>query len=48
MEATIIQSQDQAKGTFDGGKLTEQKPIGFSGEGSCDEIDRKCNASTNI
>ncbi|MFS0722549.1 pirin family protein [Paenibacillus sp. 1P07SE] len=38
MKARIIKPQDQAKGTFDGGKITEQKPIGFSGEGSV--IDR--------
>ncbi|XEC96058.1 pirin family protein [Paenibacillus tarimensis] len=30
----IIKPNDQAKGEFDGGKITEQKPIGFSGEGS--------------
>jgi quercetin 2,3-dioxygenase len=34
MEIKIIKPQDQAIGQFDGGKLTEQKPIGFSGEGS--------------
>ncbi|WP_325176772.1 hypothetical protein [Paenibacillus alkalitolerans] len=34
MEIKIIKPQDQAKGEFDGGKITEQKPIGFSGEGS--------------
>lgn len=34
MEATIIQPLNQAKGAFDAGKITEQKPIGFSGEGS--------------
>ena len=34
MEIKIIKPQDQAIGQFDGGKITEQKPIGFSGEGS--------------
>lgn len=34
MEIKIIKPQNQAKGEFDGGKITEQKPIGFSGEGS--------------
>ncbi|PSL36281.1 hypothetical protein B0H99_107102 [Planomicrobium soli] len=34
MEMKIIKPQDQAVGQFDGGKLIEQKPIGFSGEGS--------------
>ncbi|QYR21890.1 pirin family protein [Paenibacillus sp. sptzw28] len=34
MEVKIIQPQDQANGEFDGGKIKEQKPIGFSGEGS--------------
>ncbi|MEW9672766.1 pirin family protein [Ammoniphilus sp. 3BR4] len=34
MEIKIIKPQDQAKGEFDGGKIKEQKPIGFSGEGS--------------
>lgn len=34
MEIRIIQPQDQAKGEFDGGKIVEQKPIGFSGEGA--------------
>ena len=34
MEVKIIKPQDQAYGQFDGGKITEQKPIGFSGEGS--------------
>lgn len=33
MEINIIKPQDQAFGQFDGGKITEQKPIGFSGEG---------------
>lgn len=30
----MIKPQDQAYGEFDNGKITEQKPIGFSGEGS--------------
>lgn len=34
MNIQIIKPQQQAKGEFDGGKITEQKPIGFSGEGS--------------
>ncbi|WP_078411905.1 pirin family protein [Priestia abyssalis] len=34
MEVKIIKPQDQANGQFDGGKIKEQKPIGFSGEGS--------------
>lgn len=34
MEIKIIKPQDQAFGQFDGGKIIEQKPIGFSGEGS--------------
>lgn len=38
MEIKIIKPQDQAIGQFDGGKIKEQKPIGFSGEGSL--IDR--------
>lgn len=38
MEVKIIKPQDQANGQFDGGKIKEQKPIGFSGEGSL--IDR--------
>ncbi len=38
MEVKIIKPQDQAIGQFDGGKIKEQKPIGFSGEGSL--IDR--------
>jgi redox-sensitive bicupin YhaK (pirin superfamily) len=33
-EIKIIKPQDQATGEFDGGKIIEQKPIGFSGEGS--------------
>ena len=34
MEVQIIKPQDQAIGQFDGGKIIEQKPIGFPGEGS--------------
>jgi redox-sensitive bicupin YhaK (pirin superfamily) len=34
MEIDIIKPQYQANGQFDGGKIKEQKPIGFSGEGS--------------
>jgi redox-sensitive bicupin YhaK (pirin superfamily) len=34
MGITIYTPKDQARGAFDGGKITEQKPIGFSGEGS--------------
>lgn len=34
MEINIIKPQDQAFEQFDGGKITVQKPIGFSGEGS--------------
>ncbi|MEH7549718.1 MULTISPECIES: pirin family protein [Bacillaceae] len=34
MEINIIKPQYQAIGQFDGGKIKEQKPIGFSGEGS--------------
>ncbi|WP_020617431.1 pirin family protein [Paenibacillus daejeonensis] len=34
MGLTIIKPQNQGRGEFDGGKLWEQKPIGFSGEGS--------------
>jgi quercetin 2,3-dioxygenase len=34
MEIKIIKPQEQGFGQFDGGKITEQKPIGFSGEGS--------------
>jgi len=32
MMSQIIKPQDQATGQFDGGKITEQKPIGFPGE----------------
>lgn len=34
MEIQMIKPDNQAVGYFDGGKITEQKPIGFSGEGS--------------
>ncbi|MCD9021526.1 pirin family protein [Cohnella silvisoli] len=34
MNVQIIHPQDQGKGEFDGGKIQEQKPIGFPGEGS--------------
>ncbi|MGM0835433.1 MAG: pirin family protein [Bacillota bacterium] len=34
MEINIIKPKDQAFELFDGGKITAQKPIGFSGEGS--------------
>lgn len=34
MEVKIIKPQDQAIGQFDGGKIKEQKPISFPGEGS--------------
>ncbi|SFB52362.1 hypothetical protein SAMN05216312_111189 [Cohnella sp. OV330] len=34
MEIKIFKPQNQAKGEFDGGKIVEQKPIGFSGEGA--------------
>lgn len=34
MGIQIIKPKDQASGQFDGGKIIEQKPIGFSGEGS--------------
>ncbi|MFH5181932.1 pirin family protein [Paenibacillus sp. TAB 01] len=34
MKITIYPPQKQAVGAFDGGKITEQKPIGFPGEGS--------------
>jgi redox-sensitive bicupin YhaK (pirin superfamily) len=34
LEVQIIKPEQQAVGYFDGGKITEQKPIGFSGEGS--------------
>jgi redox-sensitive bicupin YhaK (pirin superfamily) len=34
MGITVYSPDQQAVGSFDGGKITEQKPIGFSGEGS--------------
>lgn len=34
MAITVYRPSQQAVGSFDGGKITEQKPIGFSGEGS--------------
>ncbi|MFC4779622.1 pirin family protein [Paenibacillus sp. GCM10023252] len=34
MHPRIYHPELQAKGSFDDGKITEQKPIGFSGEGS--------------
>ncbi|MBO7747671.1 pirin family protein [Paenibacillus sp. MWE-103] len=34
MQTLVYGPTLQAKGAFDGGKITEQKPIGFSGEGS--------------
>jgi redox-sensitive bicupin YhaK (pirin superfamily) len=34
MKIQIVKPREQAFGEFDGGKITEQKPIGFSGEGS--------------
>jgi len=34
MESQIIKPEQQANGYFDGGRIIEQKPIGFSGEGS--------------
>lgn len=34
MGVIIVKPQYQAVGAFDGGKITEQKPIGFPGEGS--------------
>ncbi|RBW68580.1 pirin family protein [Bacillus taeanensis] len=34
MEINIIKPENQAFGQFDDGKIKEQKPIGFSGEGS--------------
>lgn len=33
MSIRIIKADDQAQGAFDGGKITEQKPIGFPHEG---------------
>lgn len=34
MNIRIVKPEDQGNGQFDHGKITEQKPIGFSGEGS--------------
>lgn len=34
MGITVYHPTQQAVGSFDGGNITEQKPIGFSGEGS--------------
>lgn len=34
MKISIYPPDQQGKGAFDGGKITEQKPIGFPGEGS--------------
>jgi redox-sensitive bicupin YhaK (pirin superfamily) len=34
MKVNIYSPAEQATGAFDGGKITEQKPIGFPGEGS--------------
>jgi redox-sensitive bicupin YhaK (pirin superfamily) len=34
LEIKVIKPEDQAYGEFDDGKIVEQKPIGFSGEGS--------------
>ncbi|SFF47882.1 hypothetical protein SAMN04487969_14819 [Paenibacillus algorifonticola] len=34
MKIRIVSPEEQGKGEFDGGKIKEQKPIGFSGEGS--------------
>ncbi|MCS7460265.1 pirin family protein [Paenibacillus doosanensis] len=34
MNIVIYPQEQQASGGFDGGKITEQKPIGFPGEGS--------------
>ncbi|MCH5585775.1 pirin family protein [Shimazuella sp. AN120528] len=34
MGISVYRPSQQAVGSFDGGKITEQKPIGFSGEGS--------------
>lgn len=34
MNIRIMKPEDQGTGEFDNGKITEQKPIGFSGEGS--------------
>jgi redox-sensitive bicupin YhaK (pirin superfamily) len=34
LEITVYTPNQQGTGAFDGGKITEQKPIGFPGEGS--------------
>lgn len=34
MKIRVVSPDEQGKGEFDGGKIKEQKPIGFSGEGS--------------
>lgn len=34
MNITVYSVEQQGTGAFDGGKITEQKPIGFPGEGS--------------
>lgn len=34
MIGNVYPPEDQSKGSLDGGRITEQKPIGFSGEGS--------------
>jgi hypothetical protein len=34
MEVAVYTPDQQGIGAFDGGKITEQKPIGFPGEGS--------------
>lgn len=34
MKITLYSPDQQAKGAFDGGQITELKPIGFPGEGS--------------
>ncbi|BAU28726.1 hypothetical protein DFP93_10538 [Aneurinibacillus soli] len=34
MKIAVYPPEQQATGAFDGGKITEQKPIGFPGEGS--------------
>jgi redox-sensitive bicupin YhaK (pirin superfamily) len=34
MKITVYPPNQQGEGAFDGGRITEQKPIGFPGEGS--------------
>lgn len=34
MKGAIYSPEMQGRGVFDGGKISEVKPIGFSGEGS--------------